>query len=339
MYNYYKIDYDSIYFDKIQNEKYSDLFFLFKDIYSELCSKKSKDLVEKMKITKYYMNHAISYFNLKYETGLIMYNENNIIRICDFFPEFTPMDKIIESLYFKLENEKNDYSRKSISTKTKNILQEKKPRNHKFLDKGKKEFLVLDTFNKNSTVNKEKSVPEENKDLILFKSDKNSYKLIKNDIDKGILDSKDINIFFADKFLVFKLLETRNCLNLLNDDNIKTEYELFKELYEPEENIISEEENIYVPHNYHYISEQEKINHAKKYGMSIEEFENKYVNNSVNPVNNITFKVERCDSEDETKSVDKDEKPDLDISSDSSENNTPNKQVDPEFLKLIENLY
>ncbi|AVL94629.1 hypothetical protein ma243 [Moumouvirus australiensis] len=338
MYNYYKIDYNTNNFDKNQTEKYSDLFFLFKDIYSELCSKKSKDLVEKMKITKYYMNHAILYFKLKYETGLIMYNENNIIRICDFFPEFTPMDKIIESLYFGSVCTKNNYSQKPISIKTKKISQEKKPRNHKFLDKGKKEFLVLDTFNKNSTVNKENSVIEDNKDLILFKSDKNSYKLIKNDIDKGILDSKDINMFFADKFTVFKLLETRNCLDLENNDNIKTEYELFKELYEPEENIISEEENIYVPYNYHYISEQEKKNHAKKYGMSVEEFENKYVNNSVNPVNNITFKVERCDSEDESKSVN-DVKTDLDISSDSNENNTPNKQVDPEFLQLIKNLY
>nr|AEX63044.1 hypothetical protein mv_R842 [Moumouvirus Monve] len=332
MYNYYKFYYNSNEFDKNNMDEYPDLFCLFKAIYSDLCSKRSKDLIDKLKATKYYMNHPTSFFNFKYENGLLMFNENNNINICDFFPEFMPMDKILSMIYVDTKNNLD-----KITLDVGKNKQQKKPRKHKFLQKDKEQYLVLDTFNNINTVNKETLEKEDNKDLVLFKSDKNSYKLIKNDIEKGILDNKDINAFFADKFIIFKLLESRGCLNLDNNDDIKTEYELFRDLYEPEENIISEKENIYVPHNYHYISEQEKINHAKKYNMTLNEFEEKYVNNSISPVNNITFKVERCDSENSTNLKNDIENMNY---SDSSENDEKeNKQIDPEFLQLIKNIY
>ncbi|AGF85521.1 hypothetical protein QJ854_gp261 [Moumouvirus goulette] len=329
MYNYYKINYKDHFFGKKSAEEYPDLFYLFKEIYSDCCLIKSKDIIEKMQITKYYMNHPINYFYLKYDNGLIMYNENNVIKICDFFPEFTPMEKIVTSIFITVKNNTNN---EIIINKLK-TLEQKKPRKHKFLE-NKKEYNIIDTYNNTNTVSKKEILSgEENKDIILFKSDKNSYKLIKNDLDKGVLDKKDINAFFADKFIIFKLLESRGCLDLENNNNLETEYELFQDLYEPEENnIMSEKEDIYVPHNYHYISEQEKINHAKKYNMTVEEFENKYINNSITPINNITFEVERCYSEN------KDEK--LSDSNNSSEDDKKNKrQVDPEFMQLVKNLY
>nr|QZX43313.1 hypothetical protein [Mimivirus sp.] len=148
--------------------------------------------------------------------------------------------------------------------------------------------------------------------------------------------------------MIFKLLETRNCLNLSNDENIKEEYKLFNELYQldnddsPEDNIISK---VYVPHNYHYMTISQKENHAKNYGLTIEEFENKFLQGCCDDtsVDDIIFKTQRIlenntnidNSESNIESnIESDSGSDSDSESDSEEKYSIT-NIDQNFLDLV----
>ena len=124
-----------------------------------------------------------------------------------------------------------------------------------------------------------------NDKLRVFESDKFSYVSIKRDLEKGALKREDINPCFELKYLIFKVLESRNSIDFTKNDNISTEYELFKILYdecnENNQNNCKPIVKVYIPHNYQYMSKERKEEYARKYKMTLKQFEDKYVNGMV----------------------------------------------------------
>jgi hypothetical protein len=108
---------------------------------------------------------------------------------------------------------------------------------------------------------------------------------MKNDIEKGTLKQNQMHPYFVIKYQIFKILEQRGKINFSSNSNISQEYEIFNEL----QNVCNEKDEddtkidqsickVYIPHNYHYMSQDKKEDHAKKYKMTLQQFEDKYIN-------------------------------------------------------------
>ena len=126
-----------------------------------------------------------------------------------------------------------------------------------------------------------------NENLKVFTSDKKSYVLIKKDLENGSLKRENMNPYFVLKYQIFKILELRKSVDFTNDDNIVQEYELFTSLYDACDDNAKEDcslinpkpiEKIYIPPNYQYMTKEKKEEYAKKYKMSLKQFEDKYIN-------------------------------------------------------------
>lgn len=324
--------------------KYYNLDSVLTTVYNLILCEKSLDIINRIKITKYYLDFPLNTFNVKFDNTIIIYNNNTNFLTSELHQEYIPLDNILktydfnkkESIDKKLNN--NIASNSSINSHT-------KKRHQKFLNK------TIETNNFSKKINQEKINQEknnqenkpvyENKHLRLFESDKRSYKLIKNDVEHGKLNKEDINPFFSDKYMIFKLLETRNCLNLSNDENIKEEYKLFNELYKSDDDENMKEDNIipkiYVPHNYHYMTILQKENHAKNYGFTVEEFENKFLQECCDDINvdNIIFKTQRVlENNINTDTSDSDSDLNSESDSDSKEKYSIT-NIDQKFLDLI----
>lgn len=98
----------------------------------------------------------------------------------------------------------------------------------------------------------------------IFESDKNSYNLMKKDIEQGKLNEDKISVFFKQKYPIFKFMEENNDLDSENDFEIYNE--LFNDLYgsdtdddnDNDNDDDNDKKNQYIPHNYHYMSEKDK---------------------------------------------------------------------------------
>ncbi len=272
-------------------------------IYNLILCEKSLDIIDQIKITKYYFDFPLNTFNVKFTNTIIIYNNNTTLSTSELYQEYIPFDNILKTYNInkKVYTDKKLDNNNHSNSFTNNYV---KKRHQKFLTKTIRTNNLTKKNSQNNQNNQKKFNHDnepiyENKHLRLFESDKRSYKLIKNDVENGKLKKEDINPYFSDKYMIFKLLETRNCLNLSNDGNIKEEYKLFNELYQLDNDENMKEDNIvpkvYVPHNYHYMTISQKENHAKNYGLTIEEFENKFLQGCCDDtsVDDIIFKTQR----------------------------------------------
>nr|WBF70964.1 hypothetical protein [Megavirus caiporensis] len=296
--NYFEISVEN---NKLYSfSKYYNLDSVLTAIYNLILSEKSLNIVDQIKITKYYFDFPLNKFNVKFIDTIIIYNNNTTLLTSELYQEYIPFDNILKTyninknLFINKKSDNNIHSSSSINN-------HRKKRHQKFLTQ---KTITNNLVKKNNPsnqkiINHEKEPIYENKYLRLFESDKRSYRLIKNDIENGKLKKEDINPYFSDKYMIFKLLETRNCLNLSDDENIKEEYKLFNELYQLADDENTVENNImpkiYIPHNYHYMTISQKENHAKNYGLTVQEFENKYLQGCCDEtcVNDIIFKTQR----------------------------------------------
>lgn len=97
--------------------------------------------------------------------------------------------------------------------------------------------------------NKEKE--DENKNI--FKADKKSYYMLKQDIEDGKVSENNMSILFKNKYPIFKFMECKGLLD--NDDEYVQYVSIYNELYPKKDYDIE----AYVPHNIHYLNEDEKI--------------------------------------------------------------------------------
>lgn len=263
-----------IYVSKIEFEKKNELLDSILLIYDLLISYQNINLSE-ISLSIYYNNARISEFNLLYDDGLILYNENNNLRVASIFPQVYLLDSILyrsfnkENKCLKSKNKKCTPSIKKINKKIVNNTSND-PKIHK-----------LDNI---KCIDKEINFKSEDinfDNLKDFKQDKELYFHIKNDIDNGSFMYDEIHPQFIDKYQIFRILENRNVLNFESNDNINYEHELFKSLYDEfleDETTDNMKEHVFIPHNYEYMSNDKKEEYAKKYRLTRQEFEDKYIN-------------------------------------------------------------
>lgn len=345
---------------------------LYKNLFNSRC-----DLSE-IRITYYYMDVPVTIFKIGYNKGLVIYNDENYIRAYSISPQHAVVDlaycKIIENNKSNMEiiknpfldnvniyenkNSKNvDKNNNSIAVDTKET-KNNNIRHKTFLEKAKiktqEKTEKIAKYNDNKNVKKQeetKQQPQENiKELKLvndmqpkekiriFESDKTCYTKIKHDIEKGSIKIENINPCFKVKYLVFKVLESRNSINFTNNDNINAEFDLFNTLYD-ECNKNSQEkccskQKIYIPHNYQYMSNDKKEEYARKYKMTLKQFEDKYINGIIDDdlIENHINKIPKTHEKQDVAS-------DGDASSSDSENSDFNSsdkpKIDTNFTNLI----
>lgn len=125
----------------------------------------------------------------------------------------------------------------------------------------------------------------------IYNHDKKAYLRIRDDIENNLLSRESIPEFFSDKYEVFRIMDLRNDLNGRQDPEQEFERftNLLKVFYEckydedtkvnsPYQGLFSQDQ-VYVPHNYHYLTDTQKEECANKYGMSKTEFEAKHIQN------------------------------------------------------------
>lgn len=281
-----------IYVSKIEFEKKYELLDSILLIYDLLINYKNINLSE-ISLSICYNNVQISEFSLLYEDGLILHNENNNLRIVSVFPQVYILDSILLRLFEK--------GNKCLKPKDKKDLLAMKKKNKKIC-RSSKECTTITNTNNDSKIHKLSDTKCNNECCIdkeihfkldnikldklkNFKQDKELYFCIKNDIDNGTFMYDEIHPQFTDKYQLFRILENRNVLNCESNDNINYEYELFKSLYDEiieDEPIDDIKENVFIPHNYEYMSNDKKEEYAKKYKLTRQEFEDKYFNHTDN---------------------------------------------------------
>lgn len=118
----------------------------------------------------------------------------------------------------------------------------------------------------------------------IFIDDKKTFQRIKSDIDSGKLHPDRIHPIFAAKYEVFELLDSREAIDFTTNDNLDAEYQIFNEymeycLEESDDDMMNtpkKQDDIYIPHNYSYMSTDDKQKYLKKIKMTQEDFETEY---------------------------------------------------------------
>lgn len=243
----------------------------------------------------YQASIPINTFYIKYENGLILFNDDNQIHVTALYPEKTAIDHAISRsntpTQFNAPKQSNAPQQSSTIAQPKTT--EKRSRHQHIYNRAKNMKPVVST-KKDNEVNEVieqpikvvdvsvKNVDNMHTQKRVFSSDKYSYQKIKNDIDEDRMDPDDINPCFVLKYDILKVLDSRGKIEFDNDDNIDQEYDDFMMLYQLYlEDIANDDDNntddVYIPHNYNYLSLEKQTEHAAKYNMTHEEFENKYI--------------------------------------------------------------
>lgn len=331
----------------------------------QLMEQNREETINNLKIVCYYGGVPITVYQLAYDHGLILHNSHNYIQVSSLFPEIKAIDLLLGELITKEILHSSKPIKPAIQETTPmnsllNAPQETKPRHAKMYNR-------FETAKKMQQIKSEESSPikknkakfdEEfenkkenernikilenrtNEKFRMFVSDKKSYQNIKQDIEKGLLKPENMHPYFLPKYQIFKILESRNALDFSSNDKIKEEYEIFSQLYNSylEENEEDSTCKVYIPHKYHYMTREEKEEYAKKYKMTLESFEEKYINNTCNYDKIDTYinknTLTETKPKTETTNVNKieDSSEESSYSSDSEDDTVPG--IDPKFIEL-----
>ena len=275
-----------------------------------------KNFEDKVKFVSYCTSIRLTVFNLKFDNGLILWNDDNDIRIASLYPEYVVLDL---SLGKHLENvrsigippiapssvQKNTNMEHKQVFSNQNIFESKIDANrhskiferasqvntYKKENKAKKHHerpKIQITKEKSLMNNINNTIPAlqtNNQKLKIFDSDKRSYIKIRQDLEKNNISSDDIHPCFVLKYHIFKILDGRKSIDFTSNNNIRQELELFQTLYDECDENSDDDENdknnipqkVYVPHNYNFMDDDKKEEYAKKYKMTRKQFENKYI--------------------------------------------------------------
>lgn len=114
-----------------------------------------------------------------------------------------------------------------------------------------------------------KEVEREEERRRVFQADKQAYKKMKQHISEKKLEEANISELFINKYPIFKFMDGNNLLDTPND------YIVYSSLYNEMHQTKKGENDLYVPHNIHYLSEEEQQQYAQiktNYKDDIEEF-------------------------------------------------------------------
>lgn len=260
----------------------------------------------------YYLGIRASTFKVDYRNGLTFYNNTNNIKVAAIYPVITVLDSLYsekKQVEVTKENPFITTPKPTVSTKGNPFITSPK--------EGDKKSPIIETYGDDHyrddhysplvEIDLGSKIPDNvNERERSYLSDKRSYLLIKEDIDKGKLLKDDINPYFVVKYITFKILETRNILDSNSNDNYQKESEIYWDLINSYDEEIQEEpmKEVYVPHNYNYLSEYQKEEYAKKYNLTVREFEEKHVTalsgNNVDKILDVISLSDENDSDTES---------------------------------------
>jgi hypothetical protein len=106
----------------------------------------------------------------------------------------------------------------------------------------------------------------------VFLTDKKVYQLCKDDLASGELQWERFPVIFASKYLILKLLEDRNQIDFTNNDAVEREFELFDAIMKQMEPH-RPKRAVSIPHNYNYMTAEQKNEYAIQFDMTVEELE------------------------------------------------------------------
>lgn len=154
------------------------------------------------------------------------------------------MEKLID---VRDEQSDNNYSMKESIEKQRNKLDD----------------FVLDKITEEKhKIKREEEKKEANRKV--FRHDKKVYRLIKEDIENGKINEDDIPVLFESKYPIFEFMDSNDMITL-NDEHDEHEFMSYCEFYDDAYPEIKEEQNKqseYVPHNLHYLPEEEQKKYA-----------------------------------------------------------------------------
>ena len=157
----------------------------------------------------------------------------------------------------------------------------------------------------------------------VYEADKRAYFMMVNDIKEGKITEDKISPLFKNKYPIYKFMDDKGLLD--EDDEYETFLRLFNELYPPEDDSESSNED-WIPHNYHYLTPEEKEkykNSKSRHKDEIEEFiENNVEKKTIRPLEDIL--KELGDSDDDTASKDTSKDASNEVASDEESNDNQN---------------
>ena len=279
------------------------------------------NFIENYEVVIFHGNICVDILRVKYDSGLILYNEQIKLVASILFPSFAVFD-IMHSNRKALSHISHDVNQSvepdffAKKTPEKNV-EKISPKSHRKINKQNrhanllKKAAIAEKCSLNSNRKNEERQKKNNKDFDeefekkkelvrnekiiknrnserfrIFVSDKKVYQSIKKDIQEGKISLDEINPFFVEKFQIFKILESRNVINFDSDNNINSEYEIFIDLYNACNDDINTDkkidaQQIYIPHNYHFMTLEKKKEYARKYNMTVKQFEDRYINGTI----------------------------------------------------------
>jgi hypothetical protein len=213
------------------------------------------------------MKSQVSQLEVKYDKTLILSNPDIMITVTRLYPQFCYFENII--------NSKNP------------VVVNRPQRQYNFLKKANPEPCASENVNPGAPSTNPVTPPID-PTLVSFQADKKCYYKIKADIDNDVIKKEDISPWFIEKYLFFNIMDVKNQLKESNDD-INNEFKYFDELKNaaletdssddepplPKYNNLFGGSDVYVPHNYNYMTDQQKLDYVTRANMTISEFEEK----------------------------------------------------------------
>jgi hypothetical protein len=260
-----------IYYQKtISIMQISDLPSLCNELI-KLCQQKLG--LEHIEIIGKYKNMNYVTYNIKYlDSQLVIYNSIDVIRISSICPDlyiFTCQPNIP-----KVINKSNNHpkvSNKPIS----NPKVSNKPNDFSPFDDILKLSGPVESKQTKQIRPIESKIPVVKTDTIeTYKTNKKIYKDIKNK-----LDETDVHPIFLVNYQIFKIMEAKKIISFEDDSNVDNEFIEYEQINDVVDQLLDEdvESIVYVPHNYHFMTQEEKKAHVDKYNISLEKFEKEYV--------------------------------------------------------------
>lgn len=262
-----------------------------------------------VKLISHYDCICIETFDVSYDTGIILKNNRNTIVTTSIFPEFLVFDSMIRNAWNRplintstapnLCNQKMDTSNPIRISKTNSrhpFYEESLKRVH--LRRVQEQKLDSQPISPNLDLPVDKPPivrisetepmvtlcsnpkPESNtvnKRRCEYIDDKRCYLQIKKDIANGRIRPFEIHPVFMFKYEIFKILENREAINIENNDNVDVECAKFAEFMdfchnEEQEEKPKDKKQSFVPHNFFYLTKEQKQDIASKHNMSLEEY-------------------------------------------------------------------
>lgn len=254
---------------------------------------------------------VISEFSVKFRQTLILENATEKITPSQFYPEFLACDaalihKVVPGQNIStglVINPSVRIRRAGCTPYRKGNLLRDESRDvgllscHSDISCPHPNPITTDTETIIDMVVKNKSQPK----LSVFASDKKSYQKIRDDILAGKMSEQKINPDFVLKYDLFRILEKKSAINFDTDSDIESEFHLFTDfMTNCDSESETENENaatqVYLPHNWDYMSLEQKQQYADNYSMTINELELRAGQNAVDDTS-LFSKAEQAQSD------------------------------------------